>query len=160
MGKRGPQPKSSRRHALAGNPSRRAHAGDAAAEPVTKAPPPPAHLSARGKAYWRTLAADLVRRHLLAECDLTALALLCQSWDDYLHSLEDIKEHGATGTTDKGYEYARPCVQMKQQALAAIMRISQRFGLTPQDRIGLAGRDNAPAGDPLNPLESELGKKS
>lgn len=162
MGRRGPKPKSARQTALTGNAGRRPVVADAPAKALRSVPAPPDHLSSRGKAHWRQFAADLVERELLTASDLIALAMLAQAWDDYLEALQDIEDNGATGTTDKGYEYARPSVQLRAQASATVLDLSKRFGLTPLDRVGLAGRGGSggkTSGDPVNPLEAELGKK-
>ncbi len=161
MGRRGPKPKSERQTALTGNAGRRPAVADAPSKALKTVPAPPDHLSKRGKEHWRRFASDLVERGLLTASDLMPLAMLAQSVDDYLEALADIEQHGATAETDKGYQYARPEVQLKAQAAGAIMELSKRFGLTPLDRVGLAGRggNTAPSGDPVNPLEAELGKK-
>ena len=49
---------------------------------------------------------------------------------------------------------------MKQKALDTLVRLSQRFGLTPLDRAGLLGRETPSTDPPLNPLEAELGRKT
>lgn len=144
---------------MTGNASRRPPGVDVPAEPLTVAPDPPDHLSDRGRNVWKQWAADLVARNLLAPADLTLLAILCQAWDDYLSALADIDANGSTGVTDKGYEYARPIVQIKNQSIAAIQQISRRFGLSPLDRVGLGGRETKPETEPTNPLENELGQK-
>ncbi len=159
MGKRGPKPKTASQREQSGNAGKRRPKADAPSIPLATAPQPPDWLSDRGKQVWREIAPDLVARNVLTAADQPALGLLCQSWDDFHQHSAEIQNSGHSGFTDKGYEYTRPAVQLKAKAMDLIIRLSQRFGLTPMDRVGLGGAEKKGSKNPNNPLEDELGKK-
>ena len=156
MGRRGPRAKSAEHHELNGNPSRRQAKTDAAATPVKEVPKPPAWLPKLGQEIWLKLAPQLVKHDRLADVDLGSFAMLCEAWARYRTAVEDVAKHGAYGTTDKGYEYARPSIGICNTALSQINALSAKFGLTPLDRVGFGPRKEVPD-DPLNELGDVIG---
>lgn len=150
MGRRGPKPKHAAEAELTGNAGRRTPRADVLAKPLEAPPGPPANLSEHARALWASFASDLVARSLLALCDLPALGMLCQAYADYYEAVDDIARNGASGTTDKGYEFPRPAVGRQATATAQILTLSARFGLTPADRVGMGDRTTKqPTGAPL-----------
>lgn len=81
-------------------------------------PPPPAHLQAATKVWWKAIVADFdFEPHLLQTLQATA-----EAWDRKEQAREALAKHGLTYTDDKGMVRARPEVAIERDARTAYMR--------------------------------------
>ena len=131
MAGRPPKPTALKR--LEGNPGHRPLANDEP-QPTKGVPSRPEWLAPEGKREWSRLAPELERMGLIAHVDRAMFAALCQTWALYVDMVHDIREHGTTFETDKGYQSPRPEVGILFKSVETMRRISALFGLTPADR--------------------------
>lgn len=77
---------------------------------------------------------------LLTVVDLTALSMYCLTVADIKRAESFIRENGETGLNLKtGLTQKRPEVAIKQRAVAQLPKYLAMFGLSPADRVALAG---------------------
>lgn len=107
--------------------------------------PPPAFLSEPGfeaaLAVWRRLAPELKRTNRLPVDSREAFAVYCTNYAEWLEAQIDINDGGRTQrvkTVAGGVmERDRPAMRHRQQAFDNILKMSERFGLTPRDMYSL-----------------------
>ena len=153
MGAVGRPPKPTALKVLQGNPGKRA-LNKREPRPTTGAPTRPEWLLPEAKREWNRLVPELTRLGLLATVDRASLAAYCQCWARYVEAQNDIKQHGATFTTDKGYEGPRPSVGIANQMLQRISALSAKFGFTPSDRARIV----VPVAEPVDEFSQFLEK--
>lgn len=129
----GRPPKPTALKKLNGNPGHRPLAENEP-KPTAGIPSRPEWLSAEAKREWSRVAPELERMGLIAHVDRAMLAGYCQSWAQFVEMAKDLREHGVTFETEKGYQAPRPEVGVMFKSLDAMRRISALFGLTPADR--------------------------
>jgi P27 family predicted phage terminase small subunit len=137
--KRGPQPKPTKLKKLAGNPGKRAlPKNEPQPEPVLLAVEPPTYLSAIAQEEWRRLSPQLIGLGLLTVADFTTFAGYCVAYADFVTAECELQK-GTTVTVGKEKQPVRsPWFIIKYKALEAMMRIGDRFGLSPAARVPLA----------------------
>lgn len=157
MGARGPKPKPTALKILDGNPGKRA---PSAAEPMPSPEPPrcPAWLADEAKKKWKALAPELGRLRLLTSVDGDALACYCQAWAQYREATEALAKEGMVTKSPSGYLAPHPAHAQQQQALAAMHRLSQSFGLDPASRARLTAPPAAEGEDPFEEFLAGVGK--
>lgn len=97
---------------------------------------PPSWLSKRGRAVWRRVSPEVARMGLLTAADTDAFACWCQSVADYQEASEALDREGAV--VMNGPQYApSPWHSIRAKALAGLVKLSGRFGMTPADRAGM-----------------------
>lgn len=112
-----------------------------AGERLTKAPRPPAGLSAAAAAEWCAVVRVLCDLGTLTSGDLRALRLLCETLA-YVCELGGVLEReGHTVPTGNGGVKSHPASQALATARAQAHRLLCDFGLTPRARAGV---DQAP----------------
>ena len=74
---------------------------------------------------------------LLHSPDYSQLLLYAEAYQDFVGAMDDIKEKGATLTSEKGNPYQNPSCGRKNKAVERMLKLSAKFGFTPVDRIGL-----------------------
>lgn len=122
---------------LQGNPGKRP-LPKGEPQPTPGVPTRPEWLSAEAKREWRRVAPELARLGLLTKVDRALLAAYCECWAQYVAAVKDIRKHGTTFTTDKGYEGPRPAVGIAAKMIEKMGQLSAKFGFTPSDRAKLA----------------------
>lgn len=113
-------------------------------EPVPPAgiPTCPAYLSDEAKREWNRKAPDLVAMGLLSLIDDGTLGAWCEAISDLAEANKALKAHFKAAkcydiTTDKGNLITHPAAYRKASAIAAIGRLSGKFGFSPSDRVGI-----------------------
>lgn len=125
-----------------------------AAAPATSGEPlaPPAFLdqrSAPALRIWRDLAPALVATGRLTEEDRVIFAQFCVYAGEWVTANEEILAKGysqnvktvAGGTMER----TRPAVAIRERAFDVVLKLAEKFGLTPRDRYSLF-KDQASAG--------------
>lgn len=106
------------------------------------------HGSAAAVAVWRDLAPRLRSTHRLQPHHRPMFALFCVYFAEWVVANEDVTRNGHTQkvkTVAGGMmERTRPIVSIRDRAFDMVMKLSERFGLTPSDEYSLF-RDQAVA---------------
>lgn len=106
-------------------------------------PKPPPGLGPAGRAAWKRFGIVAESVGLLEERFLAALERLAAAHDRLAWAQDDIKKHGWTAMTDKGYEHIRPAVTIEKEAREEIRRYLIEFGCTPSSAANVRiVRDN------------------
>ncbi len=99
---------------------------------------PPAWLKGRARKAWRELAPVLTEMGVLTVADRAALALLCDTYGDYLALRETVEREGRTYTlttkTGDIMPMPRPEVSIAADAWKRASAMLQQFRLTPASR--------------------------
>ena len=139
---------------LTGNPGKRA---------LPKHEPKPRAVSGllcpdwmpdEGRALWARLEPLLSRLGVLTEADAEALAVLCDSWAEWLAARAVVREQGATYFSQRG-EAPRPEVRIADAAAKRFVTLLGRFGLTPADRAKVT----AVALEEVDPMDELLAER-
>jgi P27 family predicted phage terminase small subunit len=140
MAKRGPQPKPTKLKELHGNPGKRAlPKSEPEPAPVLLGVEPPEYLSEIAREEWRRLSPELIRLGLLTVADFAAFAGYCVAYADFIVAERELQK-GKTITKGKEKQPVRsPWFMVKYKAIEVLMRIGDRFGLSPAARVPLAG---------------------
>lgn len=125
--------------------------------------PPPAFLNEPGfeaaLAVWQRLAPELKRTNRLPVDSRESFAIYCTNYAEWLEAQIDINEGGRTQrvkTVAGGVmERDRPSMRHRQQAFENLLKMSERFGLTPRDMYSLF-KDQAAAAHNSPGLFGEL----
>ena len=107
--------------------------------------PPPAYLNEPGfeaaLAVWRRLAPELKRTNRLPVDSRESFAVYCTNYAEWLEAQIDINENGRTQSVKTVVggvmERDRPSMRHRQQAFENLLKMSERFGLTPRDMYSL-----------------------
>jgi P27 family predicted phage terminase small subunit len=122
-----------------------------AAKPRFDGAKPPAFLSDRAAQHWPELARLLADMNVLADGDLTALALLCETLSEYLDARDTVQRDGATysAVTEAGavMHRAHPAVAQRADAARRVQSLLSEFGLTPSARAKVHGLPDLPGED-------------
>lgn len=110
--------------------------GEPMAPPVLHDP-----MFAPALAIWKELAPELARTHRLPKDSRLIFVQLCVYTAEWFTSLVDVAENGAdqrVKTVAGGYmERKRPVYDRRERAFDNVMKLSERFGLTPHDLYAL-----------------------
>lgn len=113
-----------------------APAGDLAAPPMLEDP-----RLAGALAVWRVLAPELMRTHRLPKESRQIFVQLCVYQAEWLEAQLDIADKGYTQrvkTVAGGFmERRRPMIDRRERAFDNVLKLSERFGLTPHDLYAL-----------------------
>lgn len=74
---------------------------------------------------------------LVGKIDALAVACLAEAICEVRAARDEIAEHGATCTSEKGGIYQHPAVGRKNKALERVRYWTARFGMSPSDRASL-----------------------
>jgi P27 family predicted phage terminase small subunit len=122
--------------------------GQAPAHGDPLAPPPIIDGSAPAVAVWRELAPRLRSTHRLQPHHRPMFALFCVYFAEWALAKEDIERNGHSQRVKTvaggAMERIRPMVAIRDRAFDMVMKLSERFGLTPSDEYSLF-RDQAVA---------------
>jgi len=115
-----------------------AEGGDPASPPamIDRGP-----LTAAAIAVWRELAPKLASTHRLQAQHRPTFAMFCVYFAEWVMANEDVMAKGHTQSvkTVAGgrMERMRPIVAIRDRAFEMVMKLSDRFGLTPSDEYAL-----------------------
>lgn len=131
--------------------------GAAPADPADPNAPPA--LIDRGPKFaaaiaaWKLLAPKLSSTHRLQPQHRPIFAMFCVYYAEFIMANEDVMQNGVTqdvATVAGGsMERIRPIVKIRDAAFDQVLKLSQRFGLTPTDEYDLFKNQQLAAG--LNP---------
>lgn len=109
--------------------------------------PPPAPKRLKGKAaieYWNRITAELVAAQTITAAHLEALEAICRVWAEYVEMAKWCEDNDTVAITASGYPVEDPRVRMRNNALATLMKLWPKFGLTPKGTVEI-NRGSAPA---------------
>lgn len=116
-------------------------------------PPPPAHLSVRAKAAWRTIGPKLAKYGLMTELDAIALEVLCTAYAETLTAAGQLKTKDLVILAGQnGTPMANPLVGIIGKNLTTLRWALGRFGMTPADRSGIKASNKQDAVDEMDEL--------
>lgn len=122
-----------------GNPGKQKLPANVVSLPASgKAPRAPAGLGKSGKAFWRRAWQN---RWFSEECEFDLLTMCAQLLDERDELRADIKKHGRSFVTDKGYEAVRPAVSQLRTVEDQVTKWLVELGLTTRSRMGLGVAD-------------------
>jgi len=147
MAKRGPKPKPTAYHKLAGNPGKRAY-NEAEPDYGRTAPTCPRHLGKEAKAEWKRLAKMLSEAGTLTRADRAVMAGYCEAWGLYVKASADVQKYGAVLISPKSkMPFCSPYVSILSMALKQMNTFAAELGLTPSSRSRVtATKPQAPEG--------------
>lgn len=108
-------------------------------EAMTKAPPPEQLRDDNAVAIWKTQSRVLIERRILTVDHLPLLMAYCNSFSLYLEAETAISEGGMTVYSAKGGPKKNPVVNVRQDALSAMVRIGSLLGLDPLSMRRMTG---------------------
>jgi len=111
-------------------------------EALTKAPAPPAHLSAHARAEWRRIMPQLIARRIITRADLAGVENYCTAVG-YVRQIEEARIATGGAIDVKLFGVLNRAAQTARQLAA-------EYGLTPTSRARIG--NNAPEDDGDNPL--------
>jgi P27 family predicted phage terminase small subunit len=152
MAPRGRRPKSPNAKALAGNPGKRPLPETLAV--VSTTPEPPAFLDGAARDEWDRLVNQLGPTKVLTELDRGTLAMLCQSYSDYVAACQNVERFGEVMAGEKG-AYISPYVHLKSMAFKQYKALLAEFGLSPLARVRIVVGREKPK-DPLAAFDAEF----
>ncbi|MCL1126720.1 phage terminase small subunit P27 family [Shewanella surugensis] len=88
---------------------------------------------------WNTQSEILIQRGVMTLADAAILLVYCNSFSLYLESELLITKDGITVVSPMGGEKKHPAVNVRQDALAAMLRTGSLLGLDPLSRTKLLG---------------------
>lgn len=117
---------------------------------------PPAHLSGDAKAEWRRLSPELICLGLLSVNDLAAFSAYCSAWGDLVAAERALRRGNLVVRGRENQLVRSPWTMIKARAIDQLVKLGDRFGLSPSARVGLAsgGREG------LTPTDRDAGARS
>jgi P27 family predicted phage terminase small subunit len=94
----------------------------------------PVWLDDYAKEEWNRLSPELQNLGLLTDADLAAFAAYCQSFSDWRHAVEILKEESLIQQTATGYKQQHPAVGIRNSAMEKMKAFLVEFGFTPASR--------------------------
>ena len=99
-------------------------------------------LSKQATDLWFSYGNQLIYYRLLSFLDLIVFGRYCQMYDRCQRYRNDIEAKGETFITQSGYQTIRPCVTLLNTTEAAMLKIEDRFGMSPSSRIKMPIKKN------------------
>lgn len=163
-------------HILHGNPSKINLKKTVAEEPSPnvqlKVPNPPIVLKKNkiARREWNRIAPELHRLGLLTDIDLTALALYCITYSQWIEAIDNIrrckegnKEEGSgmVITSPTGYTTQSPYMKIATEKASEIRSYLVEFGMTPSSRGRVKAVTKPPSeGDEFDDFMKKNGSKN
>jgi P27 family predicted phage terminase small subunit len=97
-------------------------------------PDPPGTLTAGGRVKWAMIVPQIARLCQLRETDADALAAYCEAWALRTRAAAEMEGQPLALATPNGTLQIHPLLKIMEKADAQILKLSERFGLTPADR--------------------------
>jgi P27 family predicted phage terminase small subunit len=120
-------------------------------------PPCPDFLQDEARATWHKVSKKLFKIGLLTEIDDMALALLCQSWTEYLEASAKLRETGLLVKSPNGQLMLNPYLVIANQAIKKVRAMLVEFGMSPSSRGRIsttAGGQDSESGEWLDLLKN------
>lgn len=110
-------------------------------------PPCPAFLGRIGRKEWRRQAEELKSLGVIAKLDRAALAVWCDTWEEYLTAVSMVRKHGKQVKGSMGQKVISPWFRAKASAADRLLKYAAQFGFTPSARARInsveQGEDDA-----------------
>jgi len=120
------------------------------------APSPILKLSKDAEGIWYGYGNQLIINGLMTFLDLVVFGRYCQFYDDCLIFQRDLNEKGLFQKSEKtGFEKARPQVKMLAATQTAMLKIEDRFGLSPNSRAKIPAQKKDNDGDDFDKALNE-----
>jgi P27 family predicted phage terminase small subunit len=106
----------------------------------------PGELQGDALAEFNRVTPLLEKLGLLTQIDRSALVGYCQAWEDLLWAIRTLRKDGRVATAGNGTLIAHPAANIQKSAMAAMLKFSAEFGMTPAARANLdivAGGDES-----------------
>lgn len=145
---RGPQPQPTAMRKLRGNPGKRALNSAEPQAPVG-APEMPDFLSEEAGREWFRLCGELESMRLLHKTDRGMIAQYCEAWAEFKNAVTSLATEGLTVEGAHGGVVPNPLILIKNQASARLIKIADRFGLSPAARTRVHTEESHKEEDPL-----------
>jgi P27 family predicted phage terminase small subunit len=97
-------------------------------------PDPPDTLTTSARAKWDEIVPRIARLCQLRETDADALAAYCEAAALKARALREMEGKSLVLVTANGAEQINPLIKIAERADAFLVKLSERFGLTPADR--------------------------
>jgi len=112
------------------------------------APGPKLKLSKDAVGLWYSYGNQLIFNGLMSFLDIVTFSRYCQLYDNAMKLQADIERNGFTQTSEKsGFEMARPQVGMLSTTQSEMLKIEDRFGLSPNSRAKIPAQKKEDNGD-------------
>lgn len=140
MGLRGPQPKPASQKRKRGKPGHHPITDEHRAldVPASKRDaaefPPLDHLSDEGKAMWERIVPELVEHDLMSEGREPTLALLINTYLDYVYLRQRIEREGWIIQGQGKIKHKNPAVDIMLRSQSLYLSLAKEFGLTPKSK--------------------------
>ena len=115
-------------------------------------PDPKLKLSKEATDLWYSYGNQLIINGLLTFMDLVTFGRYCRMYDVYIEMKKDIEDNGYFQKTQSGYEQVRPCVGLLNTTESEMLKLEDRFGLSPASRAKIPAEKK----DKENPFEKML----
>lgn len=113
--------------------------------PLSEPPPIPDRLQeAAAREYWQRITTELVKAQTITSAHLEALESICRVWAEYCEMAQWCDDNDTVVITEKGYPIEDPRVRIRNNALATLMKLWPKFGLTPKGAVEI-NRGGSPA---------------
>lgn len=100
---------------------------------------PPKHLGKLAATLWRKLAPQLARNGLLQAVDEEALAVYCETWQQYREVAEELAREGRTIESANGTTIPHPLAGQLSTLREHLRKWASEFGFTPASRERIKG---------------------
>lgn len=129
--------------------SKRAAGRKSAPRPPAKLPACPDWLKGDGCNLWERLVKELAEMKVLAQIDQTLLAVLCQTFADWRYYSDKARTGGDVVNGALGNPVISPWVRIRDAAAERLVKLCDRFGLSPAARARLVMNPNEQEADPF-----------
>ena len=105
---------------------------------------------------------DLMKCGLLTVADVDAFAIYCNVLNDYLKYdkyLKELDESDLLKKTNSGYQQQHPYVGMRNKSFEQLLKLQDRFGLSPAARARIQINDNGVKSPKSNNRLEKFGNK-
>lgn len=100
---------------------------------------PPKHLGKAAAELWRKLAPQLANNGLLKTIDEEALAVYCETWQQYREVCDELEAEGRTTTSANGTVIPHPLAGQLSTLREHLRKWASEFGFTPASRERIKG---------------------
>ncbi|WP_219906100.1 phage terminase small subunit P27 family [Photobacterium leiognathi] len=122
-------------------------------ERITHINPPDELRDDNAVEMWKTSAEILIQRQVLTLADAAMLLVYCNSFSLYLEAEQTVLLDGLTVSSAQGGAKKHPAVNVRQDAISAMMRAGSLLGLDPLSRSRVNGGGGSGSGDDANEFD-------
>jgi P27 family predicted phage terminase small subunit len=125
----GRKPKPTTLKLITGNPGHRP-VNRSEPKPQPAIPQCPEFVQGEARKTWHKISRKLHRIGLLTEIDVMVLAVLCQSWAEYLEAAAKLGETGMLVKSPNGYPIMNPYLVIANHAVKKVRSLLAEFGMS------------------------------